>query len=138
MYADGEGVDKDEKRAVELFTITAEQGNAVAQYNLGVMYEHGRGVDKDEKRAAGAAVFSLWYCPAPHNVQSFVGNTNCLPATQKRQSLSVSCSIAVVAVSIRYLPFLVIPMEMDKFRTKNFIKWYVILIQVDLISIQPN
>ena len=38
-------------------------------------------------------------------MHSFDDNTNFLPAIQKRQSLSASCSIAAVAVSIRYLPF---------------------------------
>lgn len=43
MYAGGRGVDKDEKRAVKMYTLAADQGHASAQYNLGVMYEHGRG-----------------------------------------------------------------------------------------------
>ena len=33
------------------WTPLAEQGNAVAQYNLGVMYENGRGVPQDDKTA---------------------------------------------------------------------------------------
>ena len=36
----------------------AEQGNAVAQFNLGVMYEKGEGVPKDYKQAA------YWYSKA--------------------------------------------------------------------------
>lgn len=41
----------DEKRTVELYTSAADQGHAVAQFNLGCMYKHGQGVDKDEKHA---------------------------------------------------------------------------------------
>ena len=33
------------------WTPLAEQGNAVAQYNLGVMYDNGRGVPQDDKTA---------------------------------------------------------------------------------------
>ena len=51
MYRDGEGAEKDEKRAVELFTLAADQGHPKAQFNLGIMYDEGQGVDKDEKRA---------------------------------------------------------------------------------------
>jgi TPR repeat protein len=46
MYRDGQGVDKDEKRAVELYTMAADQDHAGAQCNLGVMYANGQGVDR--------------------------------------------------------------------------------------------
>ena len=51
MYADGRGVDKDEKHAVELHTLAADQGHVEAQFNLGNMYRDGQGVDKDDNRA---------------------------------------------------------------------------------------
>ena len=51
MYRDGQGVDTDEKRAVEWFTLSADQGYDKAQGSLGSMYQTGRGVDTDEKRA---------------------------------------------------------------------------------------
>ena len=51
MYGNGQGVDKDKKRAVKLFTLATDQGHATAQYNLGIMYYNGRGVDQDDKRA---------------------------------------------------------------------------------------
>ncbi|MBQ7249238.1 MAG: sel1 repeat family protein, partial [Deltaproteobacteria bacterium] len=44
-------VPKDESQAVEWYRKAAEQGMAVAQYNLGLMYDHGRGVPKDEGQA---------------------------------------------------------------------------------------
>ena len=41
----------DNKEAVKWFRLAAEQGDAEAQINLGVMYETGRGVPKDDKEA---------------------------------------------------------------------------------------
>jgi TPR repeat protein len=44
-------VDKDEKEAVKWWMKSAEQGDGMAQCNLGFCYEHGVGVGKDEKEA---------------------------------------------------------------------------------------
>ena len=43
---------KDYARAVQSFRKAAEDGNADAQFNLGVMYSKGRGVEQDYARAA--------------------------------------------------------------------------------------
>ena len=43
MYAKGEGVPQDGKEAVKWYRKSAEQGNANAQYNLGLMYQSGGG-----------------------------------------------------------------------------------------------
>jgi TPR repeat protein len=51
MYQEGHGVAKDDREAVKWYRKAAEQGNAPAQYSLGVMYEDGRGVTKDESEA---------------------------------------------------------------------------------------
>ena len=47
MYANGEGVLKDDAEAVRWYRLAAEQGHAGAQYNLGLMYAKGEGVLKD-------------------------------------------------------------------------------------------
>ncbi len=47
-YATGEGVTKDEVEAVKWYRKAADQGLAIASYNLGNMYSGGRGVAKDE------------------------------------------------------------------------------------------
>lgn len=47
--------------AFEEFTKAAEQGDADAQYNLGVMYEHGHGVDQSDLKAGE------WYQRAADN-----------------------------------------------------------------------
>ena len=41
--------------ALKSFTLSAEQGDAYAQYSLGYMYENGRGVIQDNVRAL------MWY-----------------------------------------------------------------------------
>ncbi|MDH5775672.1 MAG: sel1 repeat family protein [Nitrospirota bacterium] len=51
MYEKGIGVGKDEKEAVVWYGRSASQGNASAQFNLGVLYEHGRGTKVDFAKA---------------------------------------------------------------------------------------
>ena len=42
---------KDYKEAVRLYRLSAKQGNAEAQYSLGLMYDKGQGVPQDYKEA---------------------------------------------------------------------------------------
>ena len=51
MYREGKGVPKDYKTAVKWFSLSAEQGNAKAQYHLGVAHSFGLGVVPDYKIA---------------------------------------------------------------------------------------
>lgn len=44
-------VAKDDKQTITKYRKAAEQGDATAQYNLGVMYDNGRGVAQDYKQA---------------------------------------------------------------------------------------
>ena len=48
MYANGEGVPKDDAEAVRWVRLAAEQGYAAAQSNLGRMYANGEGVPDDD------------------------------------------------------------------------------------------
>ena len=59
-YANAQAAYKrgDYKAAFDSMTEAAEEGNADAQYRLGLMYANGRGVAKDEKTAV------LWYAKA--------------------------------------------------------------------------
>ena len=50
-YFTGEGVLQDATEAVRWFRLAAEQGHAIAQYNLGVKYDTGEGVPKDYAEA---------------------------------------------------------------------------------------
>ena len=47
MYAYGKEVDKDPIAAIKWYRLSAEQGYADAQYNLGVSYRDGLGVPQD-------------------------------------------------------------------------------------------
>ena len=47
MYRKGDGVPQDDKEAVRLWILAAEQGDSDAQTNLGAMYAFGKGVIKD-------------------------------------------------------------------------------------------
>jgi TPR repeat protein len=47
MYYHGHGVSQDPAEAMHWFRLAADQGNAVAQTNLGVMYYHGHGVSQN-------------------------------------------------------------------------------------------
>ena len=51
MYANGLGVPQDDKTALKWYTLAAEQGDADAQFNLGLMYYNGQGVPQDYVRA---------------------------------------------------------------------------------------
>ena len=51
MYNFGEGVPQDYEQAVAWYRKAADQGNAGAQFCLGLMYENGQGVAQDYVRA---------------------------------------------------------------------------------------
>ena len=51
MYANGQGVPEDDAEAVRWYRLGAEQGDAAAQSNLGVMYATGQGVPEDDAEA---------------------------------------------------------------------------------------
>ena len=51
IFDNGHGVTLDNKEAVNLFKMSAEQGQANAQSNLGLMYYNGQGVNQDFKEA---------------------------------------------------------------------------------------
>ena len=47
MYEIGQGVTPDAKRAAHWYLKAPQQGDVIAQYNLGAMIESGRGVAQD-------------------------------------------------------------------------------------------
>ena len=55
MYANGQGVPQDYAQALTWYRKAADQGNAEAQNNLGVMCESGHGVPQDYAQAV------VWY-----------------------------------------------------------------------------
>jgi len=55
LYANGQGVPKDDAQARQWYEKAAAQGRADAQVNLGILYDYGRGVPQDFKKAV------YWY-----------------------------------------------------------------------------
>ena len=55
LYANGQGVSKDDAQAQQWYEKAAAQGHAGAQVNLGILYDYGRGVAQDYKKAV------YWY-----------------------------------------------------------------------------
>ncbi len=55
MYYNGLGVPQDDAEAVKLYRKAADQGDAVAQNNIGFMYDNGLGVPQDYSQA------QMWY-----------------------------------------------------------------------------
>jgi TPR repeat protein len=51
MFAKGEGVAQDKAEAVRLYRLAAAQGDADAQFNLGLMFAYGEGVAQDKAEA---------------------------------------------------------------------------------------
>lgn len=51
-YENGEGVPRDDRRAIALYCAAARQGHVDAPFNLGWMYLNGRGVVRDDANAA--------------------------------------------------------------------------------------
>ena len=51
MYDNGQGVPQNYAEAVKWYRLAADQGDAGAQYNLGVMYDQGRGVPQNYAEA---------------------------------------------------------------------------------------
>jgi hypothetical protein len=51
MFSNGQGVAQDYAEAVRLYRLAADQGDADAQFNLGVMFEYGQGVAKNRAEA---------------------------------------------------------------------------------------
>ena len=55
MYANGEGVPKNDAEAMKWYRKAAQQGDVMAQVNLGVMYGTGKGVPMNYVKAY------MWY-----------------------------------------------------------------------------
>jgi uncharacterized protein len=62
MYLNGHGVPQDYVQARHWWEQAAAQGNALAQYNLGLVYANGQGVSQDHVRA-----YMWWTIAAAHS-----------------------------------------------------------------------
>ena len=59
MYAEGRGVPQDDTEAVKWYRRAADQGNAYAQFNLGVMYADGPGRAARRRRGGEVVIAAL-------------------------------------------------------------------------------
>jgi TPR repeat protein len=67
MYSLGDGVPQDDREAVRWWRLAAEQGEAAAQSNLGLMCSNGEGVPEDDVLAY------MWYNLAAAQGHASVG-----------------------------------------------------------------
>ena len=65
----GKGVEQDLKEAAKWYQKAADQGDADAQYNLGVMYDNGDGVEQDNVTA-----YAWWNIAATNGDQDAKNN----------------------------------------------------------------
>lgn len=82
MYRRGYGVLKDYAEAAKWYRLAAEQGDADAQKNLGIMYEKGYGVPQDN------VVSHMWY-----NISSANGAENAAENRDKRAGKMTQAAI---------------------------------------------
>ncbi len=77
---------KDYKAAFSGFKRLAEQGDARAQYNLGLMYDRGTGVPKDEKHAEAwvRTAAHQGHAPAQHNLGLMYAKATGVPKAKQQ------------------------------------------------------
>ena len=71
VIANGEGVERDLKKAAKLYQLSADQGESIAQCNLGTCYAEGIGVEKDVR---SSQALSLSGRPGRSKGSSNLGN----------------------------------------------------------------
>jgi len=89
LYLNGEGVPKDNAKAVEWTRKAADQGDADAEYNLGAMYQNGDGVQRDLEKA------SEWYIKAADHGSDDAQNMLRMLKAQVQKMLSVADDMGV-------------------------------------------
>jgi hypothetical protein len=60
MFDEGRGVAQSDVEATRWFLKTADQGTAVAQYNLGIMVDQGRGIGAERHGDGAVAPQGSW------------------------------------------------------------------------------
>ena len=69
MYANSQGAPQDDVEAVRWYRLAADQGDAIAQYQLGLAYRDGEGVPQDDIQA------HMWFNLAASRSTGLVGWT---------------------------------------------------------------
>ena len=79
---------EDDREAVKWFRKAAEQGDASAQYNLGVMYANGEGVPEDYVKAYA------WQPPNPVNLAAAQGQKDVVKSKDRLRPKMTSAQVA--------------------------------------------
>jgi S1-C subfamily serine protease len=89
MYEKGRGVSQDYKSALKWYRLAAEQGDADAQYNLGVMYGTGQGVIQDNVYA-----HMWWNIAASSGDKDAIGNRDIIAKRMTPSQLAKAQDLA--------------------------------------------
>ena len=89
MYDKGQGVPQDYKEAVKWYRLSAEQGKAKAQYNLGLMYVKGEGVPQDYVSA-----HMWWNLAGANGNKDAVTNRNIIEKRMSKQQIEKAQEMA--------------------------------------------
>ncbi|MCK9202465.1 MAG: sel1 repeat family protein [Gallionella sp.] len=91
----------DYAKAALLYSLLAKQGNAVAQFNLGIMYEHGRHLPKNAKESIQWYLLAAeqGYAPAQFNLGNIYSKGETVP-----QNLDRAASFYRAAAEQGYAP----------------------------------
>ena len=88
-YKNGQGVPQDYKEAVKWYRLSAEQGLAKAQYNLGLMYADGLGVLQDHVSA-----YMWWNLAGSKGDKNAVTNKNTVEKDMTPQQIEKAQEMA--------------------------------------------
>ena len=89
MYDKGQGVPQDYKESIKWYRLSAEQGDAKAQYNLGLMYVKGKGVPQDYVLA-----YMWWNIAGSNGFKSAVKNRNIVEKKMSKQQIEKAQEMA--------------------------------------------
>ena len=89
MHSKGQGVPQDYKEAVKWYRLSAEQGDAVAQFNLGFMYGKGLGVPQDYVSA-----HMWWNLSGSNGHKDAVTNRNIVEKKMTKQQIEKAQELA--------------------------------------------
>ena len=80
---------QDYKEAVKLLRLSAERGNTLAQYNLGVMHDNGKGVPQDYVLA-----YKWWIIAGSNGDKDAVKNRNIIEKSMSKQQIEKAQELA--------------------------------------------
>jgi hypothetical protein len=82
LYANGEGVPKNDAEAVKWYRLAADRGYAIAQVSLGNMYGKGAGVPKNDAEA-----YFWWNLAAAQGIEQAKNNRDIIEKEMTREQI---------------------------------------------------